>query len=123
VYKGESNTLNSELIIDLDFNKDNDMIDENGNHPFLLRVLELTHDTGGDDIIIGIIVSTINLKAFMKRYDDNNFIDPEFQLPFNLNLEECEHTVDGLIKDYDGLIKNYDELKLYLVQDDCVCCS
>ena len=96
------------------------------NNKDAICILEITHDTGSEDLIIGIIMSTINIEGLNGAIVGENrgfYVDPEFQLkiPFNINIKECQFAFDNLIEN--ELIKNYNELNMYLVQNDCYCCS
>lgn len=114
----EENIFDTKYCDDFHFLFDDLDINYNSNYDnFKLRVLSLTHDTCDFDIVIGIITSEINLFVSII-----NKIDPEYQLPFvfsngyysyNNSIEEMKQ--HPIFKDK--------ELKMYLVQDDCECCS
>jgi hypothetical protein len=110
--------LHNELISDL--------VWETKENKDYMCISALTHDTGSEDLIIGIIMSTILLKGSQESIWDQGrdfFVDPEFQLqmPFNMNHENYNDYFDELVNS--GLIENHDELRKYSVSNDCHCCS
>ena len=131
-----------DITYDLDVNRDHDKMDSNGNNPFLFRILEITHDIKSPvnsavadvndavadvndavahvsvgEVVIGVIVGTINLKVCSRVS-----IDPEFQLPivFSDGIEDYNEAIVRL--GAHPLFKDK-EIKTYLVQDGCACCT
>lgn len=116
----EYSDLSNDLCLDLDIYRDDDHSDNGGNDPFYVRILKLTHDTDSDDFVVGIVVSKFEFKVPLEIK-----IAPEYQLPFiyssgiyTYNDQVTRLMNHSLVKEHDDL-----ELKMYLVQNDCHCCS
>jgi hypothetical protein len=90
------------------------------NEEFKIELHDLTHDTDSDDFIFGIVVCKTKIFAPLKHT-----IDPESDKILSpLSDEMCiyNYNIDAFMNN--EFVKDMNkEIKMFMVQDDCICCS
>ncbi len=122
--------INGEIVSLLDVNfvnyLDNYQFED---EKFELRVMEITHDVCEDksintselnNIVIGIVTDVIMLNSG-GLYEP---IDPECILPFTTTSKNCKFYEQREVLEHHPFVEFMgQDLKHYLVQDSCTCCT
>jgi len=113
-----------DLIASLDEKYIKDASNTYDNNDTVIRLLEFTHDLDDpfygidtDNIVIGIVLSKIILKGFLAKEEA---IHPYSELPFFFSKEDLVRKAENIRK---YPLYDKQELRTYLIQDHCSCCT
>ena len=76
----------------------------------------ITHDHDTDDIVFGVVVAKTEYK-----YPPNS-MDPETDVEFDFDGSDIIDEINNICKKYPKLFMDMDP-EVYLIQNDCSCCS